>query len=167
MSRRKGFFARLKAWLSIAVVLVVALGATGYAILANLDAVLQADETNTTRENDDEAREAIEDALLGAKHIQRVVRDLKTYSRASVERLEPVDVQSVAVNVLKMLENETRHRAKVVCQFEDGGSVAIADEGRLGQILLNLVLNAAQAIPEGHAHENTITVSTKSVGNAS
>ena len=35
-----------------------------------------------------------------------------------------------------------------------------ASEARLGQVFLNLVVNAAQAIPEGHAHQHTITVST-------
>ena len=37
MSRKKGFFGRLKAWLSLVIVLTVALGVAGYALLANLD----------------------------------------------------------------------------------------------------------------------------------
>lgn len=128
-------------------------------VLANLGGVERAARLGDAYDAD--ARDALQDALLGAKHIQRIVRDLKTYSRADLEVLEPVDVHTVIANVLKMLANETRHRANVICDLAEPYVVAVADEGRLGQIVLNLVLNAAQAIPEGRARDNAITIRTR------
>jgi signal transduction histidine kinase len=55
--------------------------------------------------------------------------------------------------------NEVRHRAQLV---KDYGPVPLvnADEGQLAQVFVNLLVNAAQAIPEGHAETNQICVAT-------
>jgi CheY-like chemotaxis protein len=59
-----------------------------------------------------------------------------------------------------MAWNELRHRARLVKVF--GGVPPVnANESRLGQVLLNLVVNAAQAIPEGNYQRNEIRVATE------
>jgi len=60
-----------------------------------------------------------------------------------------------------MAWNEIRHRAQLVKQF-DAVPLVEGNESRLGQVFLNLVINAAQAIPEGNADHNQITVATHS-----
>jgi CheY-like chemotaxis protein/anti-sigma regulatory factor (Ser/Thr protein kinase) len=59
--------------------------------------------------------------------------------------------------------NEVRHRARL---NRDYGPVppVYANEARLGQVFLNLIVNAAQAIPEGSADHNEITISTRALG---
>jgi CheY-like chemotaxis protein len=56
-----------------------------------------------------------------------------------------------------MAHNELRHRASIVREL---GPVPLVRgiDSRLGQVFLNLLMNAAQAIPEGAADKNTITV---------
>jgi CheY-like chemotaxis protein/anti-sigma regulatory factor (Ser/Thr protein kinase) len=70
-----------------------------------------------------------------------------------------VDVHKVIESSIRMARNELRHRAKVVRRF---GSVPLVDanEARLGQVFLNLLVNAAQAIPEGQTDHNSITITT-------
>jgi len=41
----------------------------------------------------------------------------------------------------------------------------VMDDGRLGQVVVNLLVNAAQAIPKANAREHAVTVSTRSDGN--
>ena len=123
------------------------------AVLANLS-VLQREVS------DSESAEAIEDAILGAKQIQRVVRDLQTYSRWEELQLSAVDVPRLIKGVLTMVSHEIWHRAQVVTELDEHVTHAFADESRLGQVVLNLVLNAAQAIPEGSADDNTIRICT-------
>ena len=62
-----------------------------------------------------------------------------------------------------MARNELRQRARVVLKF---GAVPLVDgnDGRLGQVFLNLIVNAAHAIPEGHLEQNSITVQTRTDG---
>lgn len=131
-------------------------------VLYNLQALEEHLAGRATLERE-ESLQIVREALVGARHIQRVVRDLKTYSRAEDDSLEPVDLHAVAESVLKMAANEIRHRAQVVRDYGDVPHVQ-ANRARVGQILLNLVINAAQAIPEGRSRDNTITLTTRSEG---
>lgn len=68
---------------------------------------------------------------------------------------------------INMAYNEIRHRARLV---KDYGEVplVLADDARLGQVFINLLVNAAQAIPEGDWESNEIRLvtSTDVAGNA-
>jgi CheY-like chemotaxis protein/anti-sigma regulatory factor (Ser/Thr protein kinase) len=66
----------------------------------------------------------------------------------------------VLESTLRMAWNEIRHRAKVVKTYGKVPRVD-ANEGRLGQVFLNLIVNAVQAIPEGNYDRNEIRVSTR------
>jgi len=59
--------------------------------------------------------------------------------------------------------NEIRHRARLVKDYGDTPMVE-SNESRLGQVFLNLLLNAAHAIPEGETERNEIRVSTRTDG---
>jgi CheY-like chemotaxis protein len=59
-----------------------------------------------------------------------------------------------------MAWNELRHRARVVRDYHDVPPVE-ANEGRLGQVFLNLILNAAQSLPDGDAENHFIKVATR------
>ena len=62
-----------------------------------------------------------------------------------------------------MAWNEIRHRAQLVKRYGVVPSVK-ANEARLGQVFLNLIVNAAQSLPEGRAEHNEICVSTRLEG---
>jgi CheY-like chemotaxis protein len=62
-----------------------------------------------------------------------------------------------------MAKNEIRHRAELVRDYHEVAMVE-ANESRLGQVFLNLIVNAAQALPEGRADENEIRLVAKTVG---
>ena len=102
----------------------------------------------------------LHDAHDSAERIRGVVGDLKLLSRPKDEAHGPVEVVPVLEGMLRLATNEIRHRARVVRTYEEVPP-ALAAEGRLGQVLLNLLLNAAQAIPEGHAERHLIRVSTR------
>jgi PAS domain S-box-containing protein len=114
-----------------------------------------------------ELRGEIEDARSAADRVRLIVRDLRIFSRAEEDKPEPVDVKRVLESTLRMAFNEIRHRARLIKDYSPVPLVA-ANESRLGQVFLNLVINAAQAIPEGNAEENSIRVatSTDAVGRA-
>jgi len=105
----------------------------------------------------------IRDAREVAERIRRIVRDLKVFSRPDEESKEPVDIHRVLDSSLQLAANETRHRARLVKHY---GTIhhVLANEARLGQVFLNLVLNAAQAIREGHADAHEIGVTTETDG---
>jgi CheY-like chemotaxis protein len=76
------------------------------------------------------------------------------------ERLRRVELHAVLELALSFADAEIRHRARLVKDFGEPLTV-LGDETRLGQVFLNLLVNAAQAIPEGHADRNEIRVTAR------
>jgi nitrogen-specific signal transduction histidine kinase len=106
-----------------------------------------------------EVHEGLVDALEATERVRSIVRDLKIFSRSQEEEREAVDLRRVVESSLRMAWTEIKHRAKVVKKLDPVPPV-LANESRLGQVCLNLLVNAAQAIEEGHLEANQITVST-------
>jgi signal transduction histidine kinase len=106
-----------------------------------------------------EVCDQLRDAREGAERIRNLVRDLRIFSRADESKVTAVDIHRLLESTLRMAGHEIRHRALLV---KDYGKVppVEASESRLGQVFLNLVINAAQAIPEGHAERNQIRIAT-------
>ena len=108
----------------------------------------------------DEVPEALKEAREGAERVRLIVKDLKMFSRPDDERMELVDVRRAIDSAATMAWNEIRHRARLVKEYQPVPSV-YANEARLGQVFLNLLVNAAHAIPEGAADKNEIRVTTR------
>jgi CheY-like chemotaxis protein len=72
----------------------------------------------------------------------------------------PLDIAEVLRAAIRLTANEVRHRAQLVCELGPTPKV-IADDGRLTQVFINLIVNAAHAIPEGRSDDNRITVRTR------
>ena len=130
------------------------------AVIANLDMALQdvLELVGQTQLPPDLVEE-LRDARLSADRVREIVRDLKLFSRTQEERHGAVNVEKVLDSTLRMAWNEVRHRAKVVKAYGQVPRVT-ANESRLGQVLLNLIVNAVQAIPEGDYQNNQIKIST-------
>jgi PAS domain S-box-containing protein len=107
-----------------------------------------------------EALHMVENAISGVDRVRAIVRDLKMLSRADTDAQSTVDVRRVMDTTLHIASVELRHRARVVTRFDDVPPVR-ANEARLGQVLLNLLMNAAQALPEGRVGDNEIRVSLR------
>jgi signal transduction histidine kinase/CheY-like chemotaxis protein len=103
--------------------------------------------------------EMLRDASEGAACVRTIIRDLKIFSRAEEDNRGPIEVERVLESSLRMAWNEIRHRARLVKNY---GSTPLveASEARLGQVFMNLAIKAAQAIAEGNAEDNEISVST-------
>jgi len=104
--------------------------------------------------------EPLRDARESADRIRLIVRDLKIFSRSDEEKTGAVDVQRVIESSLRMAWNEIRHRSRLVKDFSEVPLVE-GNEGRLGQVFLNIIVNAAQAMTEGRADTNEIRIVTK------
>jgi len=110
-----------------------------------------------------ELAEMVTDARIGAEKVRDIVRDMRAFARRDDHDLRtPVGVEAVLEQSISMAWNEVRHRALLVRSFEPTPPV-LANATRLGQVFLNIIINAAQAIPEGRATQHEIRVSTRVV----
>lgn len=110
---------------------------------------------------DERTRAALLDRLAiledGSKRVRDIVRDLKSLSGGGQVADGLVDLSAVLDVCANMAEHEARHRARLVRDYDDLVYVR-ANEARLGQVFLNLLVNAAQAIPEGNLGDNEVRV---------
>ncbi|AKJ06684.1 Sensory box histidine kinase/response regulator [Archangium gephyra] len=98
---------------------------------------------------------ALSEAHEGAERVKLLVQDLKMLARADDAVSGPVDLESVLRSASKMAAHEVRQRARVVMQTE-GAPRAHGNAARLCQVFLNLIINAAHAIPPGQVDQNEI-----------
>ena len=115
-----------------------------------------------------ELDESLHDAQEASARVRDIIRDVKLFSRADDEVSAPVDLRRVLDSSARMARAEVRHRAALIRNFHEVPLVE-GNESRLGQVFLNLIVNAAQAIPEGQVDGNHIELRTdtdRSDGNA-
>ncbi|MFM8413251.1 MAG: sensor histidine kinase [Planctomycetota bacterium] len=104
---------------------------------------------------------ALERILSAGTRAAKITASVLSMARNRSARFEPVDLQSVAEDVLVLLEREMmKYRVQVEREFSVVPRVS-ANPGQLQQVLLNLLVNARQAMPNGGrlilrlAHEPT------------
>ncbi|MDZ4696303.1 MAG: ATP-binding protein [Deltaproteobacteria bacterium] len=138
-------------------------------VIVNLDLLLplaqKADANRSLATSEaNEMVELVTEIREGAIRIRDIVADLKSFSRTEPTPIGPVDVARVLDLCTRMASVEIRHRASVVRKIGDLPKVR-AEEGRLAQVFLNLLVNAAQSIREGNVAENEIRISSRQEGN--
>ncbi|HEY6175972.1 MAG TPA: ATP-binding protein, partial [Kofleriaceae bacterium] len=116
--------------------------------------------TATQRDAHDELSAQVRDARDGAERVRKIVHGLRSFSRSEDETRVPLALPQVIEAAIRLTANEVRHRAQLTRELGPVPRV-IADDGRLTQVFINLLVNAAHAIPEGHSDENRITVRTR------
>ena len=103
--------------------------------------------------------ERFSDALAGTQRIKEIARGLGTFSRVEQDRMVPVDLMHVIEAAVNMVHNEIKYRCRLVKEYGNIPSV-MANDGRLSQVFLNLLVNAAHAIQDGEVQANEIRVRT-------
>ena len=110
-------------------------------------------------------QEALEDALDGARRIGSIVGNLNAFSRPEQGvPAPPVDLDKAVTSALGIAQNEIRRRVPIDRQHEPGLAVKM-DEGQLLQVLVNVLVNAAQATSSDEVADRTIAIRTRRAQN--
>lgn len=124
-------------------------------VLANLTCAI--DELRADSADRDDVLELLLEAQEGAERVRRIVRDLHAFSRPREDEIEELDIATVVDSSINMAWNEIRHRAQLVKDYQKTPRVRM-NRSRLGQVILNLLINAAHAIAEGDVDRNRIEI---------
>ena len=111
----------------------------------------------------EELMEQTREALDGAQRIRTIARTLATFSRIEHAEEGPVDIRRAAEHAGNMARNEAKYRARLQLDLSPAPRV-LGSEGKLAQVFLNLLINAAHAIEEGDVQGNEIRVRTYADG---
>lgn len=103
-------------------------------------------------------QQLIGETVEGGNRVRAIVHQLKTFSRAEDDPFEPVDLAEIARETLGLTERELSLKARVT-RVLSPAPVANAPRARLHQVVLNLIVNAQQAL-QGGAETDEIRVVT-------
>ena len=99
---------------------------------------------------DESTRRGLETIVTQVERITKIMNQLLSYARKRPSEQRGVDLVVVIGNVLDMLlEKFKNHRIHVVKEYASDLPQVLADPDHISQVILNLMLNACQAMPEG------------------
>jgi signal transduction histidine kinase len=131
-------------------------------VIANIELVshhLRARRHNNDATDDRALLDALNHAVEGMHRIRRTMRMLSIFSGALAPRREVVDLRAVLSAVTQLAYPAVYPRARLVLSLGEVPPID-ADEARIAEAMLNLIVNAAQATPEGNAYLNEVRVAT-------
>lgn len=99
----------------------------------------------------DEMTEMLDDNIRGLERIVAIVQSLRAFARPEPDRAEEVDLGAMCREVNSLLSSQLRHRARVVLDLAPVPAI-VADARKLSQVVINLLVGAAEAIPPGEGN---------------
>jgi signal transduction histidine kinase len=149
MDRQKvQFQAQLSEYEKFAALAQLALGAA-HEINNPLLGILSHLELELRIAKDPADRSEIEQCIAGAKRISSTLRGLVNYARPSPPVLSRISLARLVADTIAFLENQPMLRGKILeIEVPSGLPLLRADANQLSQVLMNLLLNAAEATPE-------------------
>jgi two-component system, NtrC family, sensor kinase len=104
-----------------------------------------------------ELLESLAEIERGVGRVSDVVTQLLAFAKQSKPELRATRINDVALDTMRFLQPETnKNRVKVLTQFDPLMPPVLADPSQLKQVIVNIVINAVQSMPQG----GTLTVTT-------
>jgi len=108
----------------------------------------------------DDLKSLVSESMEGVQRIQHIVQNVKTFAHKGEGEKEKVELSNVLDGACTLAWNEIKYKAKVEKEFQEGLEIDCYPI-QLGQVVLNLLVNAAQAI-EGK--DGKIRIATRKEG---
>ncbi len=88
----------------------------------------------------------IADSLEGAIRVRDIVQSLRRFSHPDVDQIELVDLNEVIESTIKIISGELKHALRLKRQLYPGALHVMGKPNQIGQVVLNIMMNARQAI---------------------
>jgi PAS domain S-box-containing protein len=109
-----------------------------------------------------EVRGALDDVAQDAKRAGGVIRQMRVLVRRDEPNLAPLDLNRVIMDVVQLLHSDMLiRRVQAALEFDPNLSMVIGDNTQLQQLILNLVLNACDAMKDAPDILRTVTLRTR------
>lgn len=102
-------------------------------------------------------REQLGDIEHGIARVATITRSLRAFARPDDLPPGPVDLKAALDRALRMVDNDLRHRAELALDLPEVSWVT-GNASRLEQVLVNVLLNAIQALPDEGSHKISLTL---------
>jgi CheY-like chemotaxis protein/two-component sensor histidine kinase len=127
--------------------------------LGNLESLALRVETNPASLGTEEAREAVKDSIDGCQRIATIIRELRSFYRSDDQQVVLLDPNQVVRDAVRIVAPKCASVARLVMDLGDVPAV-LGVQTSLVQVLINLIVNAIDAMPNRDAADNVVRVST-------
>jgi signal transduction histidine kinase len=107
---------------------------------------------------------AIEQSLEGIQRVTKIVRAMKEFSHPGSEEKKSIDINQAIETTITVARSEWKYVSDVETHFDPDLPLVLCYAGEFNQVILNLLINAAQAIAhvvgDGSQGKGKIVVST-------
>ncbi len=110
--------------------------------------------------DDQRSREALDPAIEAANEAAKLCDQLLTYAGDSRPTVRPVSLPRIVRSMVELLRISHTKKVRLEIELEDDLGAIDGDDGQLSQVVLNLVINAAEAIGE---EVGSVTVGVRAV----
>ncbi len=108
---------------------------------------------------------AIQHTLEGVERISKIVRAMKDFAHPGREEKAPADLNQIIDSTVTVARNEWKYVADMQTDFDRSLPPVLCHPAEIGQVILNMVINAAHAIEDvvkqGRAAKGGITIATR------
>jgi len=110
-------------------------------------------------DSEDARRDSMDEIISAGLRARDLVRQLLAFSRKQILEFKPVNLNKVAAGLEKLLQRTIREDIQMEFDLTSDAGVVMADIGQIEQVIMNLSVNAADAMPEG----GKLTIETNKV----
>jgi PAS domain S-box-containing protein len=104
------------------------------------------------------ARKVLDELRKGAERVSRIVRELRTFSRGGDDAVAPLQLAKVLADAEVLLGRAVGEATQLEVRLA-GAPAVLGNAGQLEQVVVNLIINAVQAMPPGRlAADNRVEV---------
>jgi len=110
-------------------------------------------------ENTEGCRKKLDNILHASESAANLCKQMLAYSGKGHFVIHPMNLSDVVRKILQLLETSVNKKAKLIADLQDDLSLIEADEGKMQQVIMNLIINASEAMGEssGEIHITTET----------
>lgn len=128
-------------------------------ILQRIDKICREEDLDFALED---STDLLKESLGGAEKIHEIVKNLKTFCHPGSEAYEMNNIHTIIENTLNVVQNEIKYNSEIIRKFNAESAYINCNASQIGQVLMNLIVNASHAI--GQNEKGIIKIITENSG---
>lgn len=103
--------------------------------------------------------QAIDESIQGTNQIKDIIQELKGFARINNETYEPIDINPILDSAIKMTSFQFKDRILIHGEFDKNIPLLVLNKNKLHQVVLNLIINAAQSMDTNKTNNSIVVKS--------
>ncbi len=90
----------------------------------------------------------IDESLEGSRRVKKIVLDLKDFARIDHDEKQDSSIEELIESTLNIIRNDLKYKADIIKKYADESLIVNCNSQEINQVLVNLLINASQAIKD-------------------